>query len=309
MLNEPKKGWKVIITADGGGYMGVISGEFFKALEDRTGRRIYEIADMLSGTSTGAIQMGCFAAGVPASVVQELYLTKEKTAFTRDYWPWRPKYKKEPLVNLLKNMITHYGKDDMQQCKTKLQINAVDLCGSPSPNTFFKSWKPKCRMPISTAAKYSFSAANYFGSSVDKQNKKIYGDGGTGNANCTLLYAMIEAEKLGWMDTGVYIISVGTGFSDTAVDFAEGLTKRGKIWEIRKFMNMARRQSVNMQLKLAQEQCKKNRNFAFTRVNVEIPEMYQGLDKLKNKMIYKIYGGHMVIDYTWVVLQNLEKIF
>jgi patatin-like phospholipase/acyl hydrolase len=44
-----------ILAVDGGGTRGVATTQMLMALEERTGRRIYEMFDLIAGTSTGSV--------------------------------------------------------------------------------------------------------------------------------------------------------------------------------------------------------------------------------------------------------------
>ena len=303
---------KFILTLDGGGYMGVLSSTFLNRLENelRTNlnQDIPDTFDLISGTSTGAIQAGCLAVGTPASVIWDIYVNKGVKLFKRNWLPWKPKYDRRPLMDEIRYIIRRFGTDRMHSAKTKLQINTVNLCHKVSPNTYFKSWKPKCKMRISDAIQYSFSAAYYFGASVDRHLQAVFGDGGEGNANCTIRECLIEASKLGWLyNDHVYIVSVGTGFSTHVVPFEKAKKKAGsKVWEVKQFINMARRQSVNTQLKSALE-ISDHFNMDFTRANIEVPDKLDCMDGLKYTREYVDYGNKMAEEYVPRIINNIKK--
>jgi predicted acylesterase/phospholipase RssA len=74
-----------VLTIDGGGIRGLIPALVLAEIERRTGRRIGELADLVAGTSTGAI-LACTLLRpdpMPASEVAELYVREGPHIFDR----------------------------------------------------------------------------------------------------------------------------------------------------------------------------------------------------------------------------------
>jgi hypothetical protein len=310
---------RIIMCWMGGGYKGMLSTTFARRLEnyvfEHTGcMRFSEYVDLQSGCSVGSIQAGLFACGVPADVIFDVFSLHAHDVFKRNYLPWKPKYEKKPIVNMAHDLIVRYNKsgDDMQHTQTKLQINAVDVTYEDA-NVYFKSWKPSCQMPVSLAMQYSFSAAAFFGASVDEVNKKVYVDGGEGNSNCTLTEARIEASKLGWMATDdIYIISVGTGFVPDNLPFPEAKKKAdsllSKVWEVKEFLGMARRQALHMQIYDCIELARTNPRFTFDHVDIEIPGYLDSMDALDRVRDYIDFGNKMSEEYVPIVGDKIISI-
>jgi patatin-like phospholipase/acyl hydrolase len=78
---------KLILSIDGGGIRGIIPACMLIELERQTGKPAREIFSFVSGTSTGAVIAGAIAAGVPATRLLNLYLTRAEEVFARPPWP------------------------------------------------------------------------------------------------------------------------------------------------------------------------------------------------------------------------------
>ncbi len=69
-----QRGGVRILTIDGGGTRGVVPLEFLKALEETTGKHVYELFDLIVGTSTGGLLAAALGLeGFSAKEAEELY--------------------------------------------------------------------------------------------------------------------------------------------------------------------------------------------------------------------------------------------
>lgn len=75
---------KRLLAFDGGGIRGVISVVFLQKLEEATGIKLGEKADLLAGTSTGSIIAGALAVGMTPTQILQFYLQKSGAIFTSD---------------------------------------------------------------------------------------------------------------------------------------------------------------------------------------------------------------------------------
>ena len=85
---------KTILSLDGDGIRGLITARILQDLENWTERRIYELFDLIVGTSTG----GILAAGLPrprtgqfgdpctAKELAEIYSERGQEIFNRSFW-------------------------------------------------------------------------------------------------------------------------------------------------------------------------------------------------------------------------------
>lgn len=307
---------KVIWACEGGGYKGVISSTFGMMFERelrRYNRTMLDAVHLFSGCSTGALQVGQLAAGVPYSSILDMYVTRVNELFVTNWQPWKPKYKKDPILTRFRENLRKYqAPDDMQRTKALLQINAVDE-GYNEGNVYFKSWKPKCVQPISRCCEYSFSAPYYFGATVETNygQPTVYLDGGTGNGNCTLLECIIEAQKLGWLGKEqVLIINVGTGQRKCAANFAtakslaEGLFQNFR--SVTTYLNLARRQAKATQLAVADMIQTIHPNFMYIDVDTTIPDDLDEMAKTDATNQYYNIGAQLAQQYIPKILSVLQ---
>ncbi|EFC40212.1 patatin domain-containing protein [Naegleria gruberi] len=79
---EEKKGKTVkVLSMDGGGMKGLILIEILKVIEERVGKKICEIFDIVAGTSTGGIVALLINGGVPMKLAKEYYIDIGKNIF------------------------------------------------------------------------------------------------------------------------------------------------------------------------------------------------------------------------------------
>lgn len=127
---------KKILSFDGGGIRGVISVTFLQKLEEDTGIRFSEKADIFAGTSTGSIIAGALTTGMKAEEILNFYLTEGKKIFKPDRPPLdellhiETKYKSENLYDALTSAFASKGVDpkiSLQNLPKKIVIPTVDL--------------------------------------------------------------------------------------------------------------------------------------------------------------------------------------
>lgn len=216
---------KRILAIDGGGVRGVIPAYICMKLESELKKPIHEIFDFISGTSTGAILGAALAKGVPAKDAFEMYINAPESIFkSRHAWykPWAyiclPKYDRNTLLNITG---TIYGKDSiMSDVKVPFMCTAYDSLNRT--NEFFCSWEDDYKdLSLNTAVGRSWAAPFYFGKWVEKQDKKVYSDGGIGIHNNITLKSLLATEKLGWNDIPVYMLNLGCGNHVETLDYDE----------------------------------------------------------------------------------------
>lgn len=101
---------KIIISIDGGGMRGIFTLQLLKKLEEIAGAPIYEWADMVAGTSTGAIIAGLITTKKSAVEIESLYeklVTKvfKKRSFLSSRFLFPPAFDKVNYRTLLKSIV------------------------------------------------------------------------------------------------------------------------------------------------------------------------------------------------------------
>ena len=73
-----------ILSLDGGGTRALLTIEILKRIEERTGRRIHDLFDVIGGTSTGGILALAIQERIPLEALENLYLTLAATVFKKE---------------------------------------------------------------------------------------------------------------------------------------------------------------------------------------------------------------------------------
>src|SRR5574343_693645 len=253
---------KRILQLDGGGLKGIIALSFLTQLEKKSGKRSYQLFDMISGNSTGAIIGSSLSIGMFAVEILEMYLENSGIIFKKRSqllpWNWlRPKYNRRNVINVLNEI---YGCDyKMKQCLTKLMITSINR--DTGNAVFFKSWKPEWSdYSIINLTNRSYAAANYFGYYKDFEGEWL--DGGNGANNCTLNHVISEYFKNGSCrineshNESVNILSLGSGTEN----YRKKITHISYLDDIINTSSIARMQSTLDQVyllkSLSNEKCK-----------------------------------------------------
>jgi hypothetical protein len=77
---------KYLLSIDGGGIRGILPICMLIRLEQQTGKLARETFDFVAGTSTGAVIAASIAAGIPATRMLDLYLTRSAEVFPQKPW-------------------------------------------------------------------------------------------------------------------------------------------------------------------------------------------------------------------------------
>jgi uncharacterized protein len=108
-----KPGNRVILSVDGGGMRGIFTLQLLKKLEEVAGAPVYEWADMVAGTSTGAIITGLIACRKSAVEIEQLYIQLVSRVFTKrnrlsSRFYNAPAFDKKEYRALLKEIVGEY---------------------------------------------------------------------------------------------------------------------------------------------------------------------------------------------------------
>ncbi len=216
-----------ILALDGGGIRGIIPAAILAAIEQRTGRRIAEMFDLIAGTSTGGIlAVGLAKAGpggepqYSASDLLDLYFKEGGNIFPQSVWrkirtggyTLDEKYPSEGVESVLQR---YFGDSRLKDALVNLLITSYEIeirmpwlfrsdRAKKNPNYDFPMWQ---------VARATSAAPTYFEPErIDKLSGGGYWalvDGGT-YANNPAMCAYAECRHL---DPGcdVLMLSIGTG--------------------------------------------------------------------------------------------------
>lgn len=227
-----------ILSIDGGGIRGIIPAIVLAELENQTGKPIAKMFDLIAGTSTGGIlALGLTKPneqGEPqyrATDLIELYEKEGPKIFQAD-WLHRamslgnltgPKYPAEDIEEVLQN---YFQDATLDQALTPVLITAYEI--ERRLSWFFKSRHAKLRsernFKMWEVARATSAAPTYFPpvKIVAESGNDYYSfvDGGV-FANNPGLCAYVEAQKMFPQESEILLVSLGTGFSITRLQYEE----------------------------------------------------------------------------------------
>jgi len=296
---------KRVLCLSGGGAKGFAQVQTLKKLEQDFGKPLCEVYDLIAGSSVGAINAALIASGkFTMSELEEIYPDVLKKVFTKKRFRIKkPKYQRKYFRKEWEKLI---GTDfKMSDSKTKLMITSVDLVDDV--NHFFKSWHTDCDERLVDVVCRSFAAPLYFGHVVDNKRKKVWSDGGVGNANLPLNEVKTQIEAFGWYDQiddnsdytidVVEVDAVGCLYHDPHHKFEKVSSDRW-LRQVLDFMNpsqggLARAQSRSDQIRMMSYLSSKNPNIKFRYWDKEIPKKFDKMDGIKYLKDYKKFGIEM----------------
>jgi predicted acylesterase/phospholipase RssA len=220
-----------VLSIDGGGIRGLVPGLLLAEIEARTGKRIWELFDLIAGTSTGGIlalgltvpaKDGAGARYTALDAVR-LYSEKGDTIFSRDLFQrlrtadglLSEKYPYKPIEEVLES---YFGEARLKDAMTNVLVTSYEI--EQRFAFLFKSWKarndPSRDFPMRQVARATSAAPTYFEPlKLDAAPPNDYYtlvDGGVyanNPAMCAYVEARCAADSVG--DTDVLVVSLGTG--------------------------------------------------------------------------------------------------
>jgi len=252
---ENKKRIFTVLCIDGGGVRGVVPARVLQEIEERTGKPIAEMFDLVGGPSTGAIIAAGLTVPDPQEPAKPKYSALEIKNF---YFQHTPKifpemkfkglreissgvmYDPKPLEDALQNS---FGEAKMKDSLTHLMIPATDIKNfrpvwinnfkgqkDPSP----EGWSS---MPMKDAVRASTTAPTYFPAKYYKTvpnedmpnvtHRHALIDGGFFAGNM-MRRMLTQAKKLAPPDAEIVMVHVGTGNVDHSLS-PEEFNKLGPI--------------------------------------------------------------------------------
>jgi patatin-like phospholipase/acyl hydrolase len=215
-----------VLAIDGGGIRGLIPALVLTELERRAGRRVWELFDLIAGTSTGGILACALCAPdpLPASEVVKLYEDEGPDIFSRSLFQrirsadglLDEKYDDAALDRALERFLEQKL---LSQTKPDLIVPSYDTA-EPGPY-FFKTTDAKTSVdddfPLSVVARATSAAPTYF--EPVEAGKRALVDGGvfaTNPAMCALAEALNTVAP-----ADVVLVSLGTGERTHEREFGE----------------------------------------------------------------------------------------
>jgi uncharacterized protein len=214
-----------VLSIDGGGIRGLIPALVLAEVERRSGRRVWELFDLIAGTSTGGILACALCAPdpLPAEQLVSLYEDEGPAIFDRSVRQrirsgeglLDEKYGADALERALERFLSDKR---LAESKPDLLVPAYDM-GEPGPY-FFKSRKARDEgedYPLSVVARATSAAPTYFEPFPLADQALV--DGGvfaTNPAMCAF------AEVMRFQPTAeIVLLSLGTGQRTRRRGFAD----------------------------------------------------------------------------------------
>ncbi len=281
---------KRILSLDGGGAKGPMQLQALAVLEERTGKRVFELFDLIIGTSVGAINASMLATGKYSAVeLLEVMRTEMPKVFKRHKTRYG-KYSKETLEKKYAEMFGQFAV--MGDAKTKLVITSYE--DTEARMHFFKSWEDNdSYLGLFQAVDRSSAAPMYFGPVVDSCRELVWLDGGVSMFNNPSLYSFVESTLLGWDSEEVRCYSVGCGYTENKRSFKDA-TKRGWISQLMNWWRLKKgglaRATASTVICHGLKALVHLEWWKFNRFDTVIPAKLDAMDKTKYFKEYCEYG-------------------
>lgn len=290
-----------VMASAGGGVKGIGQVEVLCKLEAEAQAPLHEAYSLLIGSSVGAIDMAMAASGKqPMATLRDEYPNMIKRIFKKRLFGF-PKYNRKYFHEVWDELIGNNYK--VGEIQTRLMITSVDLVSNN--NFFFKSWNEEMAdMNLVDIVMRSFAAPVFFGHIVDKQEQRVWSDGGIGSMNLPLFELKTQIESFHWYEvpgmpsteeTGkVLVDAVGCLYPKTSEPF-EKVARQGWFSQAMDYIHpsqggIARIQSRQDNVGMMQYIAERNSTLAFRYWDMEIPLKKDGLDKVKFLDYYREMG-------------------
>jgi patatin-like phospholipase/acyl hydrolase len=218
-----------VLSIDGGGIRGIVPATVLAALEERTGRPVCELFDLIGGTSTGGILALALTrprgGGTPgprwsAAEIVDLYVQEGPRIFSRSLGKritsveglLDERYANAPLREVLSQYL---GETTVDQALTDVFVTAYDL--EARKPRFFKSWREDAGVSMAVAAEATSAAPTYFEPVAVGDEALI--DGGVFAGNPAMC-AYAEAVRLR-PGAETTLVSLGTGSQTRPIPLAK----------------------------------------------------------------------------------------
>jgi patatin-like phospholipase/acyl hydrolase len=243
-MSEPYR----ILALDGGGMRGIFTAAVIASLERDSGEPLVGRVDLIAGTSTGGIIGLGLASGKSGEEMLRFYEEEGPRIFARPRrlrWPWRPKYDRSKLDEVLHR---EFGETRLNGLDTAVAITAHELIAGTT-----RVWKddhhPTLReggdQLVWKVAAATAAAPTYF-APVQLGTADSHIDGGIW-ANNPAMVGIVEAVRYGNRELGdVRVLSVGTTTKPFRAASHERASRMGLIAWVREARNMILSDSTSM---------------------------------------------------------------
>ena len=241
--NQNRKGRRLVLSVDGGGIRGVIPAMVIAHLERKLGRPVYELFDLMVGTSTGGILvLGLSLTTDPgeplfkAKHLVSLYEEHGAQIFEQSLWRkvrsvggmLEEAYSHETLEAILDR---YFGARTLADCVVPTMVTSYDI--QHRRTVFLKSWQDQhSGLLCKQAARATSAAPTYFEPAQmtwgDETRTLI--DGGV-FINSPSVSAYAEAKKL-FPDEPIVMLSIGTGELTRPIPYEAAKTWGSALWVI-----------------------------------------------------------------------------
>ncbi len=194
-----------ILALSGGGIKGIFQATFLNLLEERYEFPLYDVFDLVAGTSTGSIVGAALACGIRMEKVVDLY-KKDGNAIFRGKHLKYIRHSWYSSENLQKKLSLTFGNTCLNEAKTKLLIPSTSL-----ENYKHNIFTQDSNTSMVDALMSSAAAPFYFDAYRASSNVDHYFlDGGLWANNPTLLSVLYCVNELDIPVDRIRVLSLGT---------------------------------------------------------------------------------------------------
>jgi hypothetical protein len=298
---------KRILSIDGGGALGIIPLTVLKRIEEHMRKPIFELFDLITGSSIGAAIGGAVSSGkITCDQLHSSMVSDFQNIFKKRLrWPiFQPKYRKHDVRISLESHLTGML---MNQCKTKFFCTSINYIDGRTH--FFKSWEDKDgKLDLTSAILRSVSAPLYFGKTINETDHEVWIDGGCGDMNDPSMQAYIEALRQNWLpNEKVHLLSLGCGQTFKGIPYNKS-SKFNNIQEVAYYLNindggLGRAQTAITHDIWLKSFAEENPNFSYQRIQeYAFPKKISKLDAVKYIPKFIEYGEKLAkeVNYTYL---------
>lgn len=291
-----------ILSLDGGGIRGVGTAVILATIEMQTGKKIYELFDMIIGTSTGGLIAIMLSEGYSASKVLDFYIDNGPVIFQKTFSKKLrsvggligTKFTAKQLEKIIAENIGDKKLGDSQKL-----VGVTSFNTSKGEQKVLSSWdKSTSDIKAGDAARATSAAPTYF------KGKEIEGDiwidGGVG-ANDPSTSAFLEAKRLFPEGAKIRVVSIGTGeATEKPLPRDSGILNVGKIVE-----TLMKAGSEKSKQDLMQKLVATDKNLDYRRIQFLLPGKIDLADTRKKTVDILMQAGYQrTLQKDFIDLKN-----